>query len=102
MIVRIIDVQVNRDGVGEFKRICIRNREGSIREQGVLRFDVLQDDSDPGHFVLYEVYRDEQATLDHKETVHYLRWREAAEPLMARKRQSISCTPVSPTDSGEW
>ena len=102
MIVRIIDVQVNKQSVEEFKRISVQNREGSIQEQGVLRFDVLQSDSDPQHFVLFEVYRDKQATLDHKETVHYQRWREAAEPMMARKRESTSCTPISPTDPGEW
>jgi autoinducer 2-degrading protein len=102
MIVRIIDVYVNGDRIDEFKRISVRNRQGSIGEQGILRFDVLHDESEPQHFVLYEVYRDEQATLDHKETEHYQRWREAAGPMMARERESISCTPVSPTDPGEW
>jgi autoinducer 2-degrading protein len=102
MIVRIIDVHVNKQSIEEFKRITVQNRAGSIQEQGVLRFDVLQSDSDPQHFILYEVYQDEQATLDHKETDHYQRWREAVEPMMARKRESTSCTPVAPSDPGEW
>ena len=102
MIVRIIDVHVNKQSIEEFKRITTQNRAGSIQEQGVLRFDVLQSDSDPQHFILYEVYRDEQATLDHKETDHYRRWREVVEPMMARKRESTSCVPVAPTDPGEW
>jgi autoinducer 2-degrading protein len=102
MIVRIIDVQVNKQSVEDFKRISVQNRGGSIQERGVLRFDVLQSDTDPQQFFLYEVYRDEQATLDHKETEHYQRWREAAEPMMARKRESTSCSPVAPTDPGEW
>jgi autoinducer 2-degrading protein len=102
MIVRIIDVHVNKQSIEEFKGITVQNRGGSIREQGVLRFDILQSDTDPQHFILYEVYRDEQATLDHKETEHYQRWREAAEPMMARKRESTSCTPVEPTDPGQW
>ena len=102
MIVRIIDVQVKEQSVEDFKRISVENREGSIREPGVLRFDVLQSDTDPQHFILYEVYRDEQATLDHKETEHYRSWREAAEPMMARKRESTSCTPIAPADPGEW
>ena len=88
--------------IEDFKRISVQNRGGSIRENGVLRFDVLQSDTDPQHFILYEVYRDEQASLDHKETEHYKSWRAAAEPMMARKRESIACTPVAPTDPGEW
>ncbi len=102
MIVRIIDVQVKEQSVEDFKRISVENRGGSIREPGVLRFDVLQSDTDPQHFILYEVYRDEQATLDHKETEHYRSWREAVEPMMARKRESTSCTPIAPADPGEW
>ena len=102
MIVRVIDVHVNKESIEDFKRISVRNRQGSIQEKGVLRFDVLQSDSDPQHFILYEVYRDEQATSDHKETEHYKIWREAAEPMMASKRESTACTPVAPTDPGEW
>jgi autoinducer 2-degrading protein len=102
MIVRIIDVHVNKQNIEDFKRISVQNRGGSIQERGVFRFDVLQSDSDPQHFVLYEVYRDQQATLDHKETEHYQRWRDEAEPMMARKRESTSCTPVAPIDPGEW
>ena len=102
MIVRIIDVLVNKQSIEDFKRISVENRGGSILEPGVLRFDVLQSDSDPQHFILYEVYRDEKATMDHKGTKHYQLWREAAEPMMARKRESTSCIPVAPTDPGEW
>ena len=102
MIVRIIDVHVKQEGIEEFKRVSMQNRTGSMREQGVLRFDLLQSATDPQAFVLYEVYRDEQATLDHKETEHYQRWRDAVEPLMSRKRESTACTPIAPTEPGEW
>jgi autoinducer 2-degrading protein len=102
MIVRVIDVHVKEQSVGDFKRASVHNRAGSIQEQGVLRFDVLQSDTDPQHFILYEVYRDEQATLDHKGTEHYRLWRDTVEPMMSRKRESTACTPVAPTDPGEW
>jgi len=102
MIVRVIDVYVQEQSIEEFKEATVKNRQGSIQEPGVLRFDILQSESDPNHFILYEVYRDEQATKDHKETVHYQRWREAVEPMMARKRESAACRPVAPTDLAEW
>ena len=102
MIVRIIDVHVREQSIEDFKRVSLRNRAGSIQEPGVLRFDVLQSETDPQAFVLYEVYRDEQAALDHKETDHYQSWRNEVEPMMARKRASTSCVPIAPTDPGEW
>ncbi|UCF99187.1 MAG: antibiotic biosynthesis monooxygenase [Spirochaetaceae bacterium] len=102
MIVRIINVCVKEQSIEEFKRITIENRQGSIQEPGVLRFDVLQSENEADHFVLYEVYQDEQATLDHKQTSHYQRWRDAAGPMMARKRESTACIPVAPVDPREW
>ena len=41
------------------------------------RFDVLQDESDPAHVVLTEVYVDQAAADAHKQTPHYARWRDA-------------------------
>ena len=102
MIVRVIDVHVLEACIEEFKEATLRNREGSIREAGILRFDLLQDDAEPGHFLLYEVYRDAQATQDHKQTEHYRAWRAAVEPMMAAPRGSTSCTPLAPLDAGQW
>lgn len=102
MIVRIIDVYVRDEHVDAFSDATLKNRSGSIREVGVLRFDVLQVEGEPTHFVLFEVYRDEQATLDHKQTLHYKVWREMVEPMMAKPRGSTACSVVAPRDPGEW
>jgi autoinducer 2-degrading protein len=102
MIVRIIDVYVREQDVEAFRTASLRNREGSIREPGVLRFDVLQVEADPTHFVLFEVYQDEPATADHKQTPHYQAWREAVEPMMAKPRVGTSCLVVAPQDPARW
>ncbi len=102
MIVRVIDVQVKPESVEAFVEATVQNHAGSIAEPGVLRFDVLQDASDPAHFLLYEVYRDQEATLAHKETAHYGAWKSAVESMMARPRRSTSCTPMAPTDPSSW
>jgi len=102
MIVRIIDVYVREPDVEAFREATLRNRDGSVLEPGVLRFDVLQVEAELTHFVLFEVYRDEQATLDHKQTAHYKIWREAVEPMMARPRGSTACSVVAPKEPREW
>ncbi|MBN1834763.1 MAG: antibiotic biosynthesis monooxygenase [Spirochaetales bacterium] len=102
MIVRIIDVYVREEDTEAFRQATLENRAGSIREPGVLRFDVLQVEAEPTHFLLFEVYRDEQATLDHKETAHYKAWRQAVEPMMAKPRGSTACTVVAPQEPREW
>ena len=102
MIVRIIDVYVKSEHVDAFSAATVKNRAGSIQEAGILRFDVLQDSDDPGHFVLYEVYADQAATAAHKETAHYSEWKSAVEPMMAKPRDSVACGPVAPLDASDW
>ena len=102
MIVRVIDVFVNKESIDAFKNVTIQNRDGSIREPGILRFDVLQDSDDASHFVLYEVYRSQEATADHKETTHYRKWKTAVETMMAKPRESVACNPITPIGEDQW
>ena len=67
----------------------------SVRDEpGCLRFDVLADDADPGHFFFYEVYRDEQALEAHRASPHYARWRDASAELLAEPTQRTVCKPA--------
>ena len=43
-------------------------------EPGCLRFDVIQDDSDPNTIYFYEVYRDDAALEAHRAAPHYPAW----------------------------
>ena len=69
----------------------------------MLRFDVLQDQADPTHVVLVEVYTDaETAPAAHKQTAHYATWRDAVAPMMAQPRSSWRFSAVVPDDEGGW
>ena len=52
-----------------------RERPQQRAEPGIARFDVIQDQADPTHFVLVEVYRTPDDPGRHKETAHYAVWR---------------------------
>lgn len=86
MHVTLVQVRVKSEHVADFIEASRANHEASIREPGNLRFDVLQDASDPARFVLYEAYRSAEAAAAHKETAHYLAWRERVAPWMAEPR----------------
>ncbi len=100
MLVVHVHVHVLPDHVEAFKAATIANAGESVREPGVARFDVVQQDGDPTRFVLVEVYRDAEAPARHKETAHYLRWRDAVAPMMASPRTSVKLTNVFPADAG--
>ncbi len=89
MLVTLVHVHVKPEHVDDFIEATRRNHEGSVQEPGNLRFDVLQSAEDPTRFVLYEAWRDEAAMAAHKETAHYLAWRETVADWMAEPRQGV-------------
>lgn len=95
MLATLVLVDVKPECVEAFAKISAYNHDNSRKEAGNVRFDVLQSNTDPTQFVLYEVYVDEAAAAAHKQTEHYLRWREEVAPYMASPRRAIPTTPVA-------
>jgi len=102
MIVRFVTCRVHAGKEADFEAETRKNRNGSIAEPGVLRFDILKDAASPGIYYLYEVYRDLAATEAHKETDHYQLWRNTVADWMAEKRTSIAASPVAPVAESDW
>ncbi len=100
MLVVHVHVQVKPDSVEAFKQATLANARESIKEPGIARFDVAQQQDDPTRFVLIEVYRTPEAPAAHKETQHYQAWRDTVAPMMAAARSSVKFTNVFPPDSG--
>lgn len=90
MYVTIVYISVKPETVEAFKETCRLNHENSIREPGNVRFDILQSADDPAKFVLYEAYKTQQDAAAHKETAHYLAWRDAVANWMIEPRKSIA------------
>jgi len=89
MHVTLVHVQVKPDHVNDFIAATKRNHEASIKESGNRRFDVLQSPENPAHFVLYEAYVSAEDAAEHKQTEHYLAWRDTVADWMAEPRQGI-------------
>lgn len=71
MFVQFVHIRVKPGKIGEFLDVFRVNHEGTIREPGNFRLDVLQDPTDDTHFVIYEVFASEAAVEDHRKTPHY-------------------------------
>lgn len=93
-----VHVSVKPDYVDAFKQATIENASNSIKEAGVARFDVIQQEDDPTRFILVEVYKTADAPAAHKESSHYARWRDAVTEMMAEPRQGTKYTNVFPND----
>ncbi len=93
-------IHVKPEFIEAFKEATLENARNSLQEEGIARFDVIQQTDDPTRFVLVEVYRTQADTLKHKETPHYNKWREIAEPMMAEPRTRAIYTNLFPDDTG--
>ncbi len=89
MIVTCVHVYVKPDHLEEFLRATEENHQSSVKEPGNVRFDTAQRSDDPTQFLLYEAYRTPEDSAAHKETSHYLKWRETVAPWMAKPREGI-------------
>ena len=101
MIIVHVHVHVKPDAVDAFATATLENARNSVREPGIVRFDVVQQEDDPTRFLLIEIYRTAEDPARHKETAHYKRWRETVEPMMAEPRRSTRYVALVP-DAAQW
>jgi (4S)-4-hydroxy-5-phosphonooxypentane-2,3-dione isomerase len=102
MLVVHVHVRVHPERVQDFLAATLVNARASLAEPGVLRFDVIQDQANPVHIILVEVYRDEDASAAHKLTPHYAVWRDRVAEMMAEPRRSARFSAVFPAGSENW
>lgn len=100
MLIVHVFVHVKPDKIEDFKTATIANASESIKEPGVARFDVVQQQDDPNRFTLVEVYRTAEDPARHKETAHYKTWRDTVADMMAEPRTSVKYTEIFPLEDG--
>ena len=100
MLIVHVFVHVKPDAVDAFAAATLANARNSVQEAGVVRFDVVQQEDDPTRFLLIEIYRTPADPALHKETAHYLTWRDTVEPMMAEPRRSVKYRAFFPDPAG--
>ncbi len=98
MFIVLVYVHVRQGSIDAFLQASIENAEASRLEPGVVRFDVIQQADDPTRFLLIEIYRSEADPARHKETAHYLKWRETVADMMAEDRRAVRYQIISPPE----
>jgi quinol monooxygenase YgiN len=102
MLIVHVHVHVKSEYVDAFREATLENARMSVREPGVVRFDVIQELEQRERFLLVEIYRTDADPARHKETPHYAEWRDTVAPMMAQPRQSVKYAAVFPREAAEW
>jgi len=96
MLIVHVFVHVKPETIDAFIAATLENARNSMREPGIVRFDVIQQEDDPTRFVLIEMYRTPADPARHKETAHYATWRDIVEPMMAEPRRGVKYRALFP------
>jgi autoinducer 2-degrading protein len=99
MLIVHVHVRIKVQFIDIFREATLANARESIKEPGVARFDIFEQQDDPARFVLVEAYRSADAPAAHKQTKHYQVWRDTVEPMMAEPRSSVKFSNVFPPDN---
>jgi len=102
MQVTFVYVHVKKAHIQEFIEATQENHVESVKEPGNLRFDVLQNADDFTKFVIYEAYDSGTTAAAHKQTAHYLKWRETVADWMAEPRKGITYQIICPREKSKW
>jgi autoinducer 2-degrading protein len=94
-----VTVKVKPEKRDQFLEVIEDDSICSVRDEpGCVRFDVLQDQSDPDMYYFYEVYQDADAFQAHTQTPHLARWRAAAAECLTGPSVALRTNTVFPRD----
>ena len=99
MLVVLVHCHIKPEHIDAFRAASLENARNSVQEPGIVRFDVIQQDDDPTRFVLVEIYRSAEAPSQHKETQHYLNWRDTVADMFVEPRVGVKYHNLFPDDS---
>jgi autoinducer 2-degrading protein len=102
MIVTCVHVHIRPEAIHEFILASTANHLEALKEPGNLRFDFVQQADDPCRFMLYEAYESEESSAAHKNTPHYLKWKESVQDMMAEPRKGVKYNILQPNDRKKW
>jgi (4S)-4-hydroxy-5-phosphonooxypentane-2,3-dione isomerase len=102
MLTTCVYIHVKAEKIDSFILETIENHCQSVKEPGNLRFDFIQQVDDPTRFMLYEAYESEEAAAAHKNTHHYLKWRQNVNDLLAEPRTGVKYKIIEPNDRTKW
>ena len=84
--VLIVEFQVKPESLDKFSELIAVNAKASVAEEpGCRQFDVLHNQDDPCHIVLYEVYDSPAAFQDHMGRKHTQTFLSQAKELITKQ-----------------
>ena len=91
-------IKVKEACIDRFKEVTIENARNSLREEGVVQFEVLQQQENSCEFVLQETYLSPKEQLKHRESEHFKKWKLEVSDLLVQEYSFIKYNNAFPRD----
>jgi len=82
MVVIAVEFMIHEAHIDGFRKLILTQAENSRREPGCARFEVAEDETQRGRFLLWEIYRDHAAFEKHKTMPYLVTFRNATAPMV--------------------
>lgn len=95
----IATINIKPEFKQRFMGPMLEDARGSLNnEPGCLRFDVLQDESDPNRIYLVEEYVDQGAFQSHTRQPHFTKWRDTVKDWFATPTEAVRFSKIYPPE----
>ena len=94
MIITSIHYTFDIEDADKVESLFRELREASIKEPGVVQFDIGRSSDDPNVFALWEVYRDQEAVDAHYRSEHFARLVVNGIRPLGRQRAVVNALPI--------
>jgi len=102
MIVTCVYIHVNPDAVQRFLEAQSKTILNRLKNLAIFALILFSRSNDPCQFMLYEAYESDEAAATHKNTVHYIKWRDTVKDFMVEPRKGVKYNIIEPNDKRKW
>ena len=81
-VVTHVDIAATAGKLAEATELVRQYAEDSRKDPGIVRFDLVQLDGHPNHFLFYEIWQTRKAFDTHLKAEHTRRFREKLQPML--------------------
>ena len=97
-----VDCLAKPECIEQFKNGLIKNAKCSLKEKGVVRFDIIQEKEHRNHFKLIETYYDAEALKSHRSSAHFKEFDELTKTALLEPRTKVEYETVYPDNVSGW
>lgn len=98
MKVTLVHIYIKKECIDQFLAELEILHNLSLQEEGVIAYDIIQDELDKGKFVIIETYTNDEAEELHRNAEHTSAWRKKAAPWLAYARVHIKHQVIFPKE----